>query len=199
MGTNQNIENILGGGILMNQMTAANLRSSYGGESQAHMRYKVWGAKAKEEGFANVAKLFNAISYAEQVHATNHFKALKDEKGDFLVASGAGFGLGSTSENLQGAIDGEVFEVEQMYPSYLSVAQMQGEKRAEVSMRYALEAEKTHVDLYTKAKEAVDQGKDVELGDIHVCEVCGYTVEGEAPDTCPICKVKKEKFKTFSE
>ncbi|RKD34205.1 rubrerythrin family protein [Thermohalobacter berrensis] len=183
----------------MNPMTADNLRSAYGGESQAHMRYKAWGTKAKEEGFENVARLFNAISYAEEVHATNHFKALKDEKGDFSVNSGAVFGLGSTSENLQGAIDGENFEVEQMYPAYLKVAEMQNEKSAIRSMKFAIEAEKTHSRLFSKAKEAVDQGKDIKIGDVHVCEICGYTVEGELPEKCPICGVKEDKFKTFNK
>ena len=59
----------------MNAMTAENLRSAYGGESQAHMRYKVWGMKALEEGFVNVARLFSA----------GHFKVLKDIKGYFSV------------------------------------------------------------------------------------------------------------------
>ena len=180
----------------MNAMTAENLRSSYGGESQAHMRYKVWGEKAAKEGFANVARLFDAVSYAEEVHATNHFKALKDEAGDFSVTSGAGFGLSSTSENLQGAIDGENFEIEQMYPAYLAVAELQEEKKAITSMRFALEAEKCHSVLFTSAKEAVDAGKDFEVGDIHVCPVCGYT-SGDAEEVCPICGVKKDKFKVF--
>lgn len=28
----------------------------------------------------------------------------------------------------------------------------------------------------------------------YVCSVCGYVAEGEAPDECPICKAKKDKF-----
>jgi len=183
----------------MNAMTASNLRSAYGGESQAHMRYKVWGEKALQEGFPKVAVLFNAISYAEEIHAKSHFRALKDEKGDFLVASGAGFGLGTTSENLQAAKEGEDFEIEQMYPAYIKVAEMQEEKRAVASMQFAIEAEKTHSELYAKAKEAVDSGKDFEIEDVHVCEVCGYTVVNGALDACPICGAKKEKFRAFTE
>ncbi|EOC99662.1 rubrerythrin family protein [Caldisalinibacter kiritimatiensis] len=183
----------------MNAMTAENLRSAFGGESQAHMRYRVWAKKAEEEGFKNVATLFRAISYAEEVHASNHFEALKDEKGDFLVASGSGFGLGTTSENLQAAADGEMFEVEQMYPAYKAVAEMQGEKLAARFMHYALEAEKTHAELYLKAKDSVDEGKDFNIDSVHVCEICGYTTIDEAPDVCPVCGAKIEKFKAFSE
>jgi len=54
-----------------------------------------------------------------------------------------------------------------------------------------------HKMLYEKALESVNSGKDVELGPIQVCEVCGYTLEGEAPDRCPICNALKDKFTAF--
>ena len=178
----------------MNNMTAANLRSAFGGESQAHMRYRIWGDKAEKEGFKNVKRLFLATSDAEEVHATLHFKALKDEAGDFSVTSDAGFGLASTSENLQGAINGETFEFEQMYPAYIAVAEMQGEKEAVSAMRFAIEAEKVHAKLFTEAKEAVDAGKDLKVEEVSLCPVCGYvTITGDE-EKCPICNAKKEIF-----
>lgn len=181
----------------MNAMTAQNLRSAYGGESQAHMRYRIWGDKANKDGFPTVGRLFMATSDAEEVHATLHFKALKDEKGDFSVTSGAGFGLGTTSENLQGAIDGEMFEVEQMYPAYIAVAEMQNEKSAISAMRFAIEAEKVHAELFTKAKEAVDSGKDLEAKTILLCPICGFISLTGEEDNCPLCNAKKELFKEY--
>lgn len=178
----------------MNIMTAENLRSAFGGESQAHMRYRIWSDKAKKDGFPTVSRLFMATSDAEEVHATLHFKALKDEAGDFSVTSAAGFGFGSTSDNLQGAIDGELFEVNQMYPAYIAVAEMQEEKAAIAAMRFAIEAEKVHAKLFTKAKEAVDSGKDLETKVIELCPVCGYISLTGEEDICPICNVKKEMF-----
>ncbi len=59
----------------MKAMTAQNLRSAFGGESQAHMRYRIWGGdKADEDGFPTVARLFRATSDAEEIHATLHLK-----------------------------------------------------------------------------------------------------------------------------
>ena len=182
----------------MHEMTAANLRSAFGGESMAHMRYKIWAERAAKDGFANVARLFRAISAAEQAHATNHFKAMADVAGAFLVASGGGFGLGGTSQNLAGAIEGETFEINEMYPAYMAVAQAQGEKAAERSMHYAISAEKIHAEMYARAKEAVDGGEDVQLGPMQICNVCGYTAEGETPEYCPICGAKKDRFQTFA-
>lgn len=181
----------------MHAMTAANLRNAHGGESMAHMRYGVWGDKAEEGGFPNVARLFRAIASAETVHASNHFRELGEEVGGFLCASAAVFGLGTTSRNLQGAIDGETFEIDEMYPTYLETAKFQGEEGAQLSFHYALSAERIHAALFKKAKQSVDSGKDVELGPVHICLVCGWTHEGDAPEKCPICGATRDQFQTF--
>lgn len=178
----------------MNAMTQANLRSAFGGESMAHMRYRIWGEKAKKEGFPNVSRLFICTSDAEQVHATLHFNALKDIGGDFAVTSMAGFGLTATSENLQGAIDGELFEVNQMYPAYIAAAELQEEKMAVRAMKYAIEAEQVHADLFTIAKEAVDSGKDLENEVMYLCPICGYISLTGEEDICPLCSAKKSLF-----
>lgn len=58
-----------------------------------------------------------------------------------------------------------------------------------------IKQKKNHSKLFEIAKKAVDNGTDPELDDIQVCLVFGYTLEGEAPDNCPVCRAKKEKFK----
>jgi rubrerythrin len=75
---------------------------------------------------------------------------------------------------------------------------MQKEYAAEVTFRFAWEAEKTHVALFKKAKAGIDEERDLDVGPIGVCDVCGYTVEGEPPDKCPVCKAKKERFKIYA-
>jgi rubrerythrin len=168
----------------MHEMTEQNLKAAFAGESQAHIKYLAFSDKAEKEGKPNVARLFKAIAYAELVHATNHLKVLR--------------GIGTTEENLQKAEDGEHFEVEEMYPAYNLEAEEQGEKEAARSTHYALEAEKIHEQMYKKAKNTVSAGKDIQLGSVLICPICGYTVEGESPDFCPICGAKKEVFKKFA-
>jgi rubrerythrin len=114
------------------------------------------------------------------------------------VTSMAGFGQGTTAQNLDGAIEGETFEIEEMYPVYKEAAQSQGEKAAIVSFHYALAAERTHQRLFTEAKKAVEQGKDAALGAVSVCGKCGHTVEGPIPDKCPICGVSRDHYSTVS-
>lgn len=167
----------------MRKMTEQNLRQAFAGESQAHMRYLIFSEKAERENKKNLARLFKAIAFAEQVHATNHYRALGE--------------INDSSKNLQVGIDGETYEVEEMYPAYNAVAELQKEQIASKTTHFALEAEKIHMEMYKKSKQVVDQGKDIEIGDIYICDVCGYTVEGIAPDVCPICGAKKERFKKF--
>ena len=167
----------------MRKMTEANLNTAYAGESMAHMRYSIYADVADSEGRPNIAKLFRAIAHAEMVHATNHYREL-----------GA---IDSSVQNLQVAIDGETYEVEDMYPAYRTVAELQGEKGARRSTDWAWQAEQIHAAMYQKAKQAVESGKDIELGPVFICEVCGHTVEGEAPERCPVCQAPKVKFKEF--
>ena len=177
-------------------MTEINLRSAYAGESQARMRYSIYSDRAEKNGFPNIARLFTAVAYAESIHATNHYRNIVT-KGGATTTSAAVFGTRTTSEDLQAGIDGETFEINEMYPSYKAVAAFQGEKAAEITFTWAWEAEKMHLSLYQKAKQSVNNGKDLALGPIQICTVCGYTSEGLIPDKCPICNAKNDKFKTF--
>jgi rubrerythrin len=183
----------------MHKITAANLRNAHGRESMAHMRYLIWGNMAEKQGFPNVARLFRAIAPAETIHASNHFLELKDQFSDAPCTSMAIFGDGSTSQNLQGGIIGETYEITEMYPAYLETAKFQKEKGAQLIFHYALEGEKTHRALFQQAKDAIDSGaKDMSLGHVRVCTVCGCTYEGDMPDKCPIWGATRDKIETFA-
>ena len=167
----------------MRKMSEKSLNEAFAGESMAHMKYLIFSEIAENKGFPNIARLFRAIAYAEQVHATNHAKNLGMIK--------------TTRENLQAGIDGETFEVEEMYPAYDSIAKLQDEKGAQRSIYYALEAEKIHAGLYQEAKQAVEAERDLDGKDIYICPVCGYTHVGTPPERCPVCGATREKFKKF--
>ena len=182
--------------IMVRPTTESNLINAFAGESQAHMRYLIYSDRANRNGYSNIARLFKSVAHAEKIHAGNHYKNIQ-RLGDVTTVSGALFGSRTTPEDLQNGIDGENYEVDEMYPSFMDVAKMQQEHAAEISFRYAWEAEKTHSAFYQRAKEAADLNNDLDLGDIGVCEVCGYTVEGDPPERCPICKAKRERFALF--
>ncbi|MBF0589818.1 MAG: rubrerythrin family protein [Magnetococcales bacterium] len=164
--------------------TKDNLQSAFAGESQANRKYLAFAKKAETEGFSQVARLFRAVAEAETIHAHAHLKAMD--------------GVQSTTDNLKAAIDGEKYEFTEMYPAFIKEAEAEGEKRAVRSMTHANEVEKIHHDLFTKALEAVESGKDLSDQAVYVCPVCGHTEMGTPPDNCPICNVKGERFDTIS-
>lgn len=170
---------------------------AFGGECMAHMRYLVFAGEADKEGYSNVARLFRAVAEAERIHAGDHYKELRHLDTGRVAHSMGAFGPGDTAKNLGLAIAGETYEVEEMYPSFMAVATLQEEKSAYRSFDWSYQTEKMHKSLYEKAKTAVDKGRDVDLGPVQVCGLCGYTVEGEAPDKCPVCGAPRERFTTF--
>lgn len=161
--------------------TQDNLQAAFAGESQANRKYLAFAAKAEAEGRPQIARLFRAAAAAETVHAHAHLRVMK--------------GVGDTKQNLQAAIDGEGYEFREMYPKFVQEAEAEGNKGALISFRNALAVEKTHHDLYSKAMEALDGGNDLPAAVIYVCDVCGHTAVGEAPDKCPVCGAAKSKFK----
>lgn len=159
--------------------SAKNLQDAFAGESQANRKYLAFAKKAELEGHKQAAKLFRAAAAAETIHAHNHLKELG--------------GIKSTAENLREAIEGESYEFQKMYPQMIADAQAEGNQNALRSFNYANEVEKIHAALYKKA--LADLGKTKEVYDYYVCQICGYTAEGEAPDNCPVCKARKESFR----
>jgi len=157
--------------------TEQNLNEAFAGESQANKKYLAFAKKADEEGYKQVAKLFRAAAEAETIHAINHLKGLGTVK--------------STKENLEEAIKGETHEFMNMYPQMIEDAKSDNAPWAERSFMYANAVEKIHALLYKHALENL--GKNPEV-DYYICKVCGNTVEGEPPDTCPICNSPKRMF-----
>lgn len=168
------------GNITMSK-TNENLQEAFAGESQANRRYLAFAKQADKEGLKKVAALFRAAAEAETVHALSHLKSLGEVK--------------DTAENLKAAIAGETHEFKNMYPEMIEQARAEGNKSALRSFTFANEVEKVHASLYEKALEMLDSPESREEGtEFHICMVCGYTCEKEAPDKCPVCKAKSQAF-----
>ncbi len=157
--------------------TEKNLQDAFAGESQANRKYLAFAKKAEAEGFKQAAKLFRAAAAAETIHAHNHLRELGAVK--------------STRENLLEAINGESYEFQKMYPRMIADARAEENAGALRTFNYANDVEKVHAALYQKALDSL--GRNAET-DYYVCQVCGYTAEGEL-DECPVCKAKKQAFK----
>jgi rubrerythrin len=161
--------------------TDENLLEAFAGESQANRKYLFFGEKADKDGNKQLARLFRAAAEAETVHARNHLRVLGEIKSD--------------RENLAAAIGGEHYEFTEMYPGFIEQAKKDGNKAAERTFDLANRVEKIHHGLFQTALKSLEDNKPLKEAPYYVCQVCGYTAEGEAPERCPICGAPRSQFK----
>jgi rubrerythrin len=158
--------------------THENLKKAFAGEAKANRKYLAFAEKAEKEGLEQIAKLFRATAEAEAVHAMRHLEKLEE--------------IGTTEENLKKAIEGEVYEAEQMYPAMILHAKEENNQAAEIGFKWAQKVEAEHSKLYKSAREKM---RDLAEVDYFVCGVCGHIHEEKIEGVCPICGAPKEKFK----
>ncbi len=161
--------------------TEKNLQTAFAGESQANRRYLFFAEKAEKEGYPQAARLFRAAADSETVHARNHFTAMD--------------GVGSTRDNLMAGAMGEHYEFTRMYPPFIAQAESENNKRAQVSFEYANEVEQIHHRYFEATLKAIEAGEKLKDEPYYVCQNCGNTVAGEAPEKCPICGAPRSRFK----
>jgi rubrerythrin len=165
----------------MPYVTENNLQEAFAGESKANRRYTFFADKADKEGYPQVARLFRAVAVAETVHALNHMNAMD--------------AVGSTKDNLLAASMGEHLEFTGMYPAFIEKAREERNDRAQRTFDWANKVEKIHFGYFEAALKDVKEGKPPADAIYYVCQVCGNTVTGSAPDKCPICGSSSEAFK----
>lgn len=157
--------------------TEENLYTAFVGESKACLRLLGYAEKAAQEGYEQVARLFRAISEAEKIHALKHLRQLKV--------------IQSTEENLQASFETETTVSENYYPGFIQTAEEENNEPARIGFSQARDAESFHAKLY---KNAIDHMIEEKVTHYSVCTVCGYVVDGDPPEECPVCGAKKEAF-----
>ena len=160
--------------------TVDNLKAAFAGESQASTRYLAFARRAEQEKHPQIAKLFRAAAMAETVHARNHLETMK--------------GVQSTEDNLKEAIAGENTEHVRMYPEFIEQANKEAESRATRTFEWARQVEIAHESLYRAVLDALQSGNEPQVTECFVCQVCGLTAEGKAPEKCPVCGAPQNQF-----
>lgn len=186
---------LLGCGHQKPTKTIANLKAGIKGETTASEKYAAFAQKAVEEGYDTIAKLFDAASRAEAIHAANHLKVL-EQLGSKMDEFKPEYTVASTSENLQAAIDGEDYEVTTMYVKFLEDARAEKVTDAVKSFTWASETEKKHEQFYSDALEALRQNAEKTLPfEYAVCPVCGNTyIKATMDASCAFCQTPSDKF-----
>lgn len=175
---------------LKGSKTEENLRNAFSGESMARNKYTYYAAKAKKEGYEQIASIFEETANNEKEHAKMWFKLLHD--GD----------VPSTIDNLKDAINGENFEWTDMYSSYAKVAREEGFDNIAYLFEEVGKIEKEHEERYKKLLDNVENSKVFEAGEVKIwkCRNCGHIVVGtSAPEVCPVCNHPKSFFEIKAE
>jgi rubrerythrin len=178
--------------------TIDNLKAAYNGESNASAKYAKYAERAAAEGLPAVAKLFEAASKAEAIHAANHRKVL-EKLGETIAGPDLKpVDVKTTKDNLTDAIAGETHEFESMYPGFIAAAEAENNPDAKKSFTWALDTEKKHRDFYQAALDALNAGTPPAAPvPWYVCPVCGNTYdEATMKAACDFCGTKRSAFIT---
>jgi rubrerythrin len=179
-----------------NEVTIRNLLAAFDGESNAHAKYQAFANKADAEGLHGAASLFRAAARAEQIHANNHARLIRQlgvEATTTIHPIHAKF----TADNLNDARGSERYEIDSMYPEFLREAKGHNNKEAMLTFAWALDAEKTHARLFSEAIAVLESGWLIAARNYYVCAACGYTSETPESERCPICNLPWEKFEVI--
>lgn len=170
--------------------TEANLWTAFAGESQARNKYTYYAAKAKNDGYEQIAELFYETAENEREHAEIWFKMLM------------GGEIPTTLDNLKDGAVGENYEWTEMYAEFTKIAREEGFPRIAALFEKVGAVEKTHEERYRKLASNIENGtvfsKDGDA--VWICRKCGHIYIGKAaPGMCPVCSHTQAYFEVRSE
>ncbi|MBD5465471.1 MAG: rubrerythrin family protein [Lachnospiraceae bacterium] len=174
---------------LKGSKTEKNLMEAFAGESMARNQYCYFAKRARNDGYHQIANLFEETAANEKAHAKLWFKLLHD-------------GIGPTEVNLAEAAKGEHYEWSDMYPRFAKEAREEGFEAIARLFDKVADIEKAHEERYLKLLKNVEGGLVfTKEGDaIWQCLNCGHLVIGkEAPEVCPVCAHTQAYFQVKAE
>jgi rubrerythrin len=186
---------------LKGSQTERNLLMAFAGESQARNRYTFFSSQARNEGYVQIAMIFEETANQEKEHAKRFFKFLQGGEVKIECAFPAGV-VGTTAENLLAAANGEHEEWSAMYPKFAATAREEGFPTVGVVFDKILVAEKQHERRYRGLLESLQSGKTYKRSEPVKwrCLNCGYVHEGpDAPNACPACAHPQAYFELLAE
>lgn len=186
---------------LKGSKTEQNLLKAFAGESQARNRYEFFAKVAKNEGYEQIAAIFQETANQEKEHAKRFFKFLEGRDLEITATYPAGK-IGTTSENLKAAAMGENEEWTILYPEFAKIAKEEGFSEIAVAFNMITKVEEVHEKRYLKLLSNLENSK-VFVKDTKTkwyCRNCGYVHEGEkAPMKCPACLHPQSYFEEWKE
>ena len=174
---------------LKGSQTEKNLMKAFAGESQARNRYTYFSSQARNDGFIQIAMVFEETANQEKEHAKRFFKFLEDGMTEITAAYPAGI-IGTTIQNLKAAAEGEHEEWTELYPQFAETAKEEGFTEIATAFKMISRVEAEHERRYLKLLQNISEDK-VFMKEGKVwwkCLNCGYVYQSEkALENCPAC------------
>ncbi len=186
---------------LRGSQTERNILTAFAGESQARNRYTFFASKAREEGYVQIADIFEETANQEKEHAKRLFKLLEGGEVEITGTFPAGI-IGTTAANLLASAGGELEEWGHMYPSFAETARAEGFGAIAKLFEALAVAEKQHERRYRGVLANIENGTVFSKAAPVVwrCRNCGYVHEDtDAPKACPACAHPQAHFEVIAE
>ena len=132
---------------LKGSRTERNLFMAFAGESQARNRYTYFASQARNDGYIQIASIFEETANQEKEHAKRFFKFLQGGEVKIECAFPAGI-VGTTAENLLAAAGGEHEEWSALYPGFAAIAREEGFPAIAIAFEKMSVAEQQHERRY---------------------------------------------------
>ena len=174
--------------------TLDNLKAAIAGETGASAKYAAFAKAAKEQGYDQIARLFEATSAAEQIHIGLEYALVSAADPDYEKPTADAPETHASDLNLISGACGEIYETSDMYPAFIKKAQEEGNAKAVQVFTRAKLAESVHAERYLDAYNNIDAPDD---DTFYLCPICGYIHKGEDFEKCPICFCPKATFTAF--
>lgn len=165
-----------------------NMLEAFAGESMARNKYTYFANVAREEGYEQIAAIFESTARNEQEHAKLWFKELGH--------------INTTADNLLYAAEGENYEWTDMYEGFAKDAEEEGFTALAERFRRVAAIEKSHEERYRQLLSNVEMKAVFEKAEetMWECRICGHMVMGKkAPLACPVCGYKQSFFEVRTE
>lgn len=167
---------------LKDSQTFINLQKAFDGELVVSSKYRIYGSKARSEGYQQIGDIFDETAHDDQEHARMWLKLMNNGE------------VPSTLENLENSVETPLFieedELTQTYQSYADTARKEGFTEIATLFDGVANIERDHNSRFRALIQNIvtDQVFCKKNEVVWICLNCGNLLWGKcAPERCPIC------------
>lgn len=168
--------------------TFKNLQDAFEGELKTSTLYEIYGIRARQENYIQIADVYDIISGFEREHAIIWYKLLHEGQ------------LPTTLENLTGSAIIEETKANTTYREYANVAREEGYTSIAALFDGVANIELNHDVIFQNFANNIENGevfcKPREV--LWICINCGNIMGGTcAPVICPICGFPQGYYQVY--